>query len=211
MLLWRLNLKSFPCSTIIIDAKDFLTIYMAFLEFAHTLWEPSIPTIVLTGKKSVIGFFQTKVLPSSLWNACDYVLQFDFKNAHIAGSVNTAADFLSMLEQKITAKICLKILEDVQTEPIKLIKSSSDDADEEHFFFPKRMVKMRQESRHLNEGNNPLKRQQNGQQKRNHPQPNQLLRISQGSRETIRFTPYTESRQMHGYEYDVVYEKQQQQ
>ena len=65
--------------------KDFLAIYMAFLEFAHILWEATKPTIVLTDNKSVTRFFQTKAIPPALWNACDYVLQFNFKIAHIAG------------------------------------------------------------------------------------------------------------------------------
>ena len=108
---------------------------MAFLLFAHILWETSKPTIVLTDNKSVTRFFQTKAIPPSLWNACDYVLQFNFKIAHIASSVNTAADFLSRLELKVTEKIRLKIREDVQTTPIEVSTSSSDVADEEQFFF----------------------------------------------------------------------------
>ena len=78
-----------------IHSKEFLAIYMAFFEFAHFFWEATEPTIVLTDNKSVTRFFQTKAIPPSLWNACDYVLQFNFKIAHMAGSVNTAADFLS--------------------------------------------------------------------------------------------------------------------
>ena len=120
-----------------IYSKEFLAIYMAFLEFAHILWETSKPTIVLTDNKSVTRFFQTKAIPPSLWNACDYVLQFNFKIAHIAGSVNTAADFLSRLELKVKEKIHLKIREDVQTTPIEVSTSSSDVADEEQFFFTK--------------------------------------------------------------------------
>ena len=108
---------------------------MAFLEFAHILWETSKRTIVLTDNKSVTRFFHTKAIPPSLWNACDYVLQFNFKIAHIDGSVNTVADFLSRLELKITEKIHLKIREDVQTTPIEVSTSSSDVADEEQFFF----------------------------------------------------------------------------
>ena len=81
-----------------IYSKDFVAIYMEFLEFAHILWEATKPTIVLTDNKSVTRFFQTKAIPPTLWNACDYVLQFKFKIAHIAGSVNTAADILSRLE-----------------------------------------------------------------------------------------------------------------
>ena len=87
-----------------IYSKDFLGIFMAFLEFAHILWEATKPTIVLTDNKSVTRFFQTKAIPPALWNACDYVLQFNFKIARIAGSVNTAADFLSRLELKVTEK-----------------------------------------------------------------------------------------------------------
>ena len=63
------------------------------------------------------------------------MLQFNFKKAHIAGSVNTGADFLSRLELKITEKIRLKIREDIQMTPIEVTTSSSDVADEEKFFF----------------------------------------------------------------------------
>ena len=118
-----------------IYSKEFPAIYMAFLEFAHILWEATKPTIVLTDNKSVTRFFQTKAIPPALWNACDYVLQFNFKIAHIAGSVNTAANFLSRLELKVTEKIRLKIREDIQTTPIQVTTSSSDVADEEQIFF----------------------------------------------------------------------------
>ena len=118
-----------------IYSKESLAIYMAFLEFAQILWETSKQTIVLTHNKSVTRFFQTKAIPPHLWNACDYVLQFNFKIAQIAGLVNTAADFLSRLELKVTEKIHLKIREDVQTTPIEVSTSSSDVADEEQFFF----------------------------------------------------------------------------
>ena len=63
------------------------------------------------------------------------MLQFNFKIAHITGSVITATDFLSRLEPKVTEKIRLKISEDVQTRPIEVTTSSSDVADEEQFFF----------------------------------------------------------------------------
>ena len=63
------------------------------------------------------------------------MLQFNFKKAHIVGSVNTVADFLSRLELKVTERIQLKIREDIQTTPIEVTTSSSDVADEEQFFF----------------------------------------------------------------------------
>ena len=108
---------------------------MAFPEFAHILWEATKPTIVLTDNKSVTRFFQTKAIPPALWKACDYVLQFNFKIAHTAGSVNTAADFLSRLEIKVTEKIRLKIKEDIHTTHIEVTTSFSDVADEEQIFF----------------------------------------------------------------------------
>ena len=46
-----------------IYSKEFLAIYMAFLEFAQILWEVTKPTIVLTDNKSVTRFFQTKAIP----------------------------------------------------------------------------------------------------------------------------------------------------
>ena len=118
-----------------IYSKEFLANCMAFLVFAHNLWEATKPTIVLTYNKSVTRFFRTKAIPPALWNACDYVLHFNFKIAHSAGPVNTAADFLSRLELKVTGKIRLKIREDIQPIPIEVTTSSSDVADEEQFFF----------------------------------------------------------------------------
>ena len=119
-----------------IYSKEFLAIFTAFLEFSHILWEATQPTIVLTDNKSVTRFFQTKAIPPALWIACDYVLQFNFKLADIARSVNTAADFLSRLELKVTEKIRLKIREDIHITPFEVTTSSSDAADEDQFFFP---------------------------------------------------------------------------
>ena len=62
------------------------------------------------------------------------MLQFKFKIAYIAGSVKSAAYFLSRLDLKVTEKIRLKIPEDIQTTPIIVITSSSDVADEGQFF-----------------------------------------------------------------------------
>ena len=118
-----------------IYSKDFSAIYMAFREFAHILWQATKPIIVLTDNKSVTRFLQTMAIPPALWNACDYVLQFNFKIAHNAGLVNTAADFLSRLELKVTEKIRIKIMEDIRTTHIEVTTSSSDVADEEQMFF----------------------------------------------------------------------------
>ena len=94
-----------PAPKMSIYSVDLLAFHMVLLEFAHNLWEATKPTIVLTDNKSVTRFFRTKAIPPALWNAYDYVLQFNFKIAHIAGSINTAAEFLSRLELKVTEKI----------------------------------------------------------------------------------------------------------
>ena len=75
-----------------------------------------------------------------MWNACNFVSQFDFKIAHVTGSVNTAADFLSGLKLKLTEKIRPKIQEDVQTTAIEVTTSSSDVVNEEQIFFTQTYV-----------------------------------------------------------------------
>ena len=142
---------------------------MAFLEFAHVLWEATKPTIVLTDNKSVTRFFEKKAIPPALWNACDYVLQFNFTMAHIAGSVNTAANFLSRLELKVTEKIGLKIREDIYTTTIEVTTSSSDVADEEQIFFTHTDDGKNPKNRPLNVKNNRDKMRSKGPRRTNHP------------------------------------------
>ena len=146
-----------------ICSEEFLALYTVFLEFAHILWEATKPTIVLTDNKSITRFFQTKAIPPALWNACDCVLQFIFKIAHIAGSVNTAADFLSRLELKGTEKVRLKIREDIQTTHIKVTTSSSDVADEENFSSHKQTTTVNQRKKPLNGKKNLNKMRSYGQ------------------------------------------------
>ena len=114
---------------------------MAVLEFAHILWEASKPTIVFTDKSSVTPFFKSKAIPPSLWNACEYLQQLNFRIAQIAGSVNASVDFLSRLEMKVTEKFRLRIREDVQTRPIEVTRSCSDVEDKKKFFFTHRWWK----------------------------------------------------------------------
>ena len=118
-----------------IYCKEFLAIYHAFLEYSHILWETTPPTLVLTDNRSVTRFFQTKTTPPALWNACDYVLQFEFRIMHVAGSQNTAADFLSRLELTPKERIQLKLRDDIITAPIEVNLQSTDVADEEQLFF----------------------------------------------------------------------------
>ena len=75
-----------------IYVKEFLAIYFAFKEFGHYFWGAPKPVIILTDNKAVTRFFQTKIVPPALWNACDYVIQVNFVKAHISGAQNTEAD-----------------------------------------------------------------------------------------------------------------------
>ena len=118
-----------------IYAKEFLAIYMALKEFGHIFWGTTKPVIIMTDSKSVTRFFQTKMIPPPLWNACDFVLQFNFTIAHTPGKMNTAADFLSRLEIDPNEKVVLKIREDIPTKPIEVNIEPKGIAHEETVFF----------------------------------------------------------------------------
>ena len=118
-----------------IYAKEFLAIYMAFKEFGHIFWGTTKPVIIMTDSKSVTRFFQTKMIPPPLWNACDFVLQFNFTIAHIPGKMNTAADYISRLEMDPNEKIILKIRKDIPRKPIEVNIESTGIAQEEPVFF----------------------------------------------------------------------------
>ena len=131
------RLKNFSLSQIkmSIYAKDFLAKYFAFMEYSHILWGSTKPVIVLTDNKSVTRFFQTKIIPPALLNACDFVLQFNFTIAHVPGRTTTTADFLSRLDLDPKEKVELLLREDIQTAPIEVHIQSSDVAEEEQFYF----------------------------------------------------------------------------
>ena len=118
-----------------IYAKEFLAIYYAFKEFGHIFWGTPKSVIILTDNKSVTRFFQTKIIPPPLWNACDFVIQFNFTIAHIPGKNNTAADYLSRMEMDPTEKLVLKIRADVETQPIEVNVQSAGVSEEEQVFF----------------------------------------------------------------------------
>ena len=136
-------------------SKEFLAIYMAFLEFAHILWEATKPRIVLTDNKSVTRFFQIKAIPPSLWNACDYVLQFNFEITRIAGSVNTAANFLSRLGSVSRSGKTYKQHPLKSQHPLQMLQ-------EEQFFFTQPDDQDEPEEQMLQKKNNLLKKQQKG-------------------------------------------------
>ena len=118
-----------------IYAKEFLAIFFAFKEFGHIFWGTPKPVIILTDNKSVTRFFQTKIIPPTLWNACDYVMQFSFTIAHIHGKNNTAADYLSRLEICPKEKLIRRIREDISTTPIELNVQSAGVTEEEQIFY----------------------------------------------------------------------------
>ena len=118
-----------------IYAKEFLAIYYAFKEFGQIFWGTPRPVIILTDNKSVTRFFQTKIIPPPLCNACDFVTQFNFTIAHIPGKNNTAADYLSRMEMDPTEKLVLKIRADVETQPIEVNVQSAGVSEEEQIFF----------------------------------------------------------------------------
>ena len=118
-----------------IYANEFLAIFFAFKEFGHIFWKTLKPVIILTDNKSVTRFFQTKIIPPTLWNACDYVIQFYFTIAHIPGKNNTAADYLSRLEICPKEKLVLRIREDISTTPIELNVQSAGVTEEDQIFY----------------------------------------------------------------------------
>ena len=118
-----------------IYAKESLAIYYAFKEFGHIFRGTPQPVIILTDNKSVTRFFQTKIIPPPLWNACDFVIEFNFIIAHIPGKNNTAADYLSRMEMDPIEKLVLKIREDVETRPIEVNVQSAGVSEEEQVFF----------------------------------------------------------------------------
>ena len=115
-----------------IYAKKFLAIFFAFKEFGQISWGTPKSAIILTDNKSVTRFFQTKILPPTPWNTCDYVMQFNFTIANLSGKNNTAVDYLlSRLEISPKEKLILRIREDISTTPIELNVQSAGVTEEE--------------------------------------------------------------------------------
>ena len=118
-----------------IYCKEFLAIHHAFLEYSHILWETTLPTLVMTDNRSAARFFQTEAIPPTLWNACEYVLQFNNHIMHVAGTRNTAADFLSRVDLNPKERVEIKIREDITIRSIQVKLQSTDVVNEEQLFF----------------------------------------------------------------------------
>ena len=118
-----------------IYANEFLVIFFAIKDFGHIFWETTKLVIFLRDNKSVTRFFQTEMIPPTLWNTCDYVTQFISTITHIPGKNNTAADYLSRLEICPKEKRILRIREDISTTPIELNVQSVEVTEEDQIFY----------------------------------------------------------------------------
>ena len=117
-----------------IYVNEFLSIYFAFFEFGQFMWGSTFPVIAFTDNRSVTRFFQAQMIPPALWNACDYALQCNFVVAHVAGSMNTAADFLSRTKIDPTEKLEMTIRNDIHTKAIEVNIESSGIVEEEQIY-----------------------------------------------------------------------------
>ena len=128
-----------------IYAKEFLSIYFAFKDFGYIFWGAPTPAIILTNNIAVARFLQTKFVPPALWNACEYVIEFNFVIAHIPGAQNTVADNLSSLEADQKDKLNMKTREDVKTVSIEINAQSAGVSQKEKIFSTRMMI-MRQKN-----------------------------------------------------------------
>ena len=100
--------------------KEFLALYYALDYLSHYIWGSSKQVIILTDNKSLTQFFQSKVIPPSLWNCLDRILAFNIVIAHIPGRANYAADFLSRMENDKTATMSLKLTDRIPVREIEI-------------------------------------------------------------------------------------------
>ena len=91
-----------------IYGKEF-AVNFALDTFANIIWGCKKPVLILTDNRSVTRFFQTKIIPPTLWNALDHVLSFDIILGHIPGKANLAADYLSRIHINPKEKLELRI------------------------------------------------------------------------------------------------------
>ena len=115
-------------------AKEFLSIYFAFVEFGLLMLGSTFAVKVFTDNRSVTRFFQAKFISPALWNACDYVLLYNFVIAQVAGSMNTAANVLSRTEFNPIEKLEMNIRNDFQTNAIEVNIQSSGILEEEQIY-----------------------------------------------------------------------------
>ena len=97
--------------------REFLALYFALDHFSHYIWGSAKPVIVLTDNRSLTQFFQAKTIPPSVWNFLDRVLSFNII-AHILGTANYAANFLSRMQTDPSASLSLKLTDKIPVREI---------------------------------------------------------------------------------------------
>ena len=91
---------------------------------------------------------------------------------HVAGTQNTAADFLSRIDLNPKEKVELKIRNDILIQPIQVNLQSTDVADEEQLFFlPEETIETEEEIL-LQKEQTRQKARDKAVNKRNNPNPN---------------------------------------
>ena len=108
--------------------KEFLALYFALDRFFHYTLASSHPVIVLTDSRSLTHFFQSRTIPTSLWNFLDRVLSFNIVIAHNPGKANYAADFLSRVQTDKGAILSLKSTDKVPVREI-YVESEAESLD----------------------------------------------------------------------------------
>ena len=93
---------------------------MRWTTFSHYIWGSSKQVIILTDNKSLTEFFQSKVIPPTLWNCFDRILAFNIVIGHIPGRANYAANFFSQMENGKTATSTLKLTDRISDREIEI-------------------------------------------------------------------------------------------
>ena len=107
-----------------IYAKEFLAVHFALDTFGNLIWGCEKPVLILTDNQAVTRFFQTKIIPPSLWNALDHVLSFEIILGHIPGKANMAADYLSRIHINPKEKLELRIKAKLPMHEVQVDQSS---------------------------------------------------------------------------------------
>ena len=83
----------------------------------------------------------------TLWNACDFVLQFKVANSRQS---NTAADYLSCLEVCEKEKLILRIKEEIQKRPLNYTSNQRESSDRNKSFTRKMIATLKNKSCNAN-------------------------------------------------------------
>ena len=91
--------------------------------------------IILTDNKSFRRFFQTKIFPQTLWNACDYVILNQLRYRAYSGQKQNSSWFFTSPRNFSRRELIIKIREVIPTTPIELHVQSAGVSEEEQIFY----------------------------------------------------------------------------